>query len=67
LQSIEDVGLRPVGEHFANYRRLVAVLLPEFGEVTLVVEGTGRVIDSLVVAIGAAATSTSKSSSSTAT
>lgn len=66
LEGVENIDLRPVGEHFADHRCLSAILLSELGEVALVVEGTGCRIVRLRVTVGPATTSASESASSTA-
>lgn len=69
LQSEENIDLRPVGEHFANDRSLIAVLLSKLSNVAAIfVEGTKRFVGLVVglVAISSAPSSSGETSSSTA-
>jgi hypothetical protein len=62
LQGVENIDFRPVGEHLADHRCLVAILLSELSKVALVVKGTSR----CGVTVGPATTSASEATSSTA-
>lgn len=40
LKSKKNIGFGPIGEHFADYRRLVAILLAKLGKLAFVFECT---------------------------
>lgn len=66
LESVENIGLRPVGEHLADDARLIAILLSKLGKLALVLKGAQVVVGGLVirlVAVGSAAASTGETSS----
>jgi hypothetical protein len=68
LESEEDIGLRPVGEHLSDHRSLIAVLLSKLAKVAFVFECTLRISGALVglVAIGSSAAATGETSSTAA-
>lgn len=66
LESIEDIGFRPVGEHFADHRSLVAILLSKLGKLALVLKRAQVVVSSLeVLAVGSATASAGETPSAT--
>jgi hypothetical protein len=68
LKSKKDIGLRPVGEHLANHRSLVAILLSKLAKVSFIFECTLGISGAVVglVAIGSSAAATGETSSTAA-
>jgi hypothetical protein len=68
LESKKDIGLRPVGEHLADHRSLVAILLSKLAKIAFIFECTLGISGAVVglVAIGSSAAATGETSSTTA-
>jgi hypothetical protein len=68
LESKKDIGLRPVGEHLADHRSLVAILLSKLAKIAFIFECTLGISSAVVglVAIGSSAAATGETSSTTA-
>ncbi|KAI6761636.1 hypothetical protein HG531_002189 [Fusarium graminearum] len=68
LESKKYIGLRPVGEHLADHRSLVAILLSKLAKIAFVFECTLGISSAVIglVAIGSSAAATGETSSTTA-